>query len=175
MSTLFTITNRLPITRYVLSALLLGLFMASVASAAPKVGDTFPQLANFGLEGKLPELKGKVVLIDFFASWCEPCKASFPVMQALHKDYAAKGLVILAVNVDEKASDMADFLKKHPADFAIVRDAQHKLVSEVKIKSMPSSFLLDAQGKIVAVHAGFKGEETRKKYVSEIEGLLNAK
>ncbi|MBL9170732.1 MAG: TlpA family protein disulfide reductase [Verrucomicrobiales bacterium] len=156
-------------------SLTLTLVLAAVAGAAPKVGDPFPDLQSYGLEGALPDLKGKVVLVDFFASWCEPCKASFPVMQALHKDYAAKGLVILAVNVDEKAADMAQFLKKHTADFAVVRDAQHKLVSEIKIKAMPSSFLVDAQGKVVAVHSGFKGEETRKKYVSEIEALLNSK
>lgn len=173
MSTPFTKTNRLSLS--ILGAVVATAFLACVAMAAPKAGDMFPDLQKFGLEGTLPDLKGKVVLVDFFASWCEPCKASFPIMQALHKDYAAKGLVILAVNVDEKASDMADFLKKHPADFAIVRDAQHKLVSEIKIKSMPSSFLLDAQGKIVAAHAGFKGEETRKKYISEIESLLNSK
>lgn len=146
-----------------------------LAAAAPKVGEVFPDLAKYGLEGNLPDLKGKVVLVDFFASWCEPCKASFPVMQGLHKDYAAKGLVIVAVNVDEKSADMADFVKKHPVDFLIVRDAQQKLVADVKIKSMPSSFLLDPQGKIQAVHAGFKGEETRKKYVSEIEALLKSK
>jgi thiol-disulfide isomerase/thioredoxin len=153
-----------------LSALLLA---AVVALAGPlKQGDAFPDLSTFGLEGALPELKGKVVLVDFFASWCGPCKDSFPAMQELHRKYGGKDFVILAINLDKKKSDMDDFLKKHPADFAIVRDGANKLVAEVKIPTMPTSFLLDRTGKVHAVHRGFKGEETRKKYAEEIEALL---
>jgi thiol-disulfide isomerase/thioredoxin len=142
------------------------------AAAALKPGDPFPELSRFGLEGTLPECKGKVVLVDFFASWCGPCKDSFPVMQEFYKKYADRGFVILAVNVDKKKEDMDGFLKKHAVDFPIVRDSANKLVSEVKIPTMPSSFLLDREGKVVAVHRGFKGEETRKQYAEEIEALL---
>jgi len=154
---------------------LLAALQASAALSAPaalKPGDPFPALGRFGLEGTLPECKGKVVLVDFFASWCGPCKDSFPVMQEFHKQYADRGLVILAVNVDKKKEDMDGFLKKHPVDFCIVRDAANKLVSEVKIPTMPTSFLLDREGKVAAVHRGFKGEETRKQYAEEIEALL---
>jgi len=140
-----------------------------------KVGDTFPDLTTFGLEGKLPaELKGKVVLLDFWASWCGPCKESFPVMEELHKKYADKGLVILAVNVDETAAAMKDFLKEHPATFAIVHDATKKLVGTANISSMPSSFVLGTDGKVVAVHKGFHGKDTVKEYETEIEKLLSA-
>jgi cytochrome c biogenesis protein CcmG, thiol:disulfide interchange protein DsbE len=173
MNTLCNKTNRF------LKPIVYGAFIVCLGigliQAAPKVGEAFPDLQKFTLEGTLPDLKGKVVLVDFFASWCEPCKASFPVMQRLHQEYSSKGLVVIGINVDEKASDMAGFLKKYPVDFPILRDAHQKLVSDVKIKTMPSSFLLDAQGKIHATHAGFKGEETRKKYVSEIEALLGSK
>jgi thiol-disulfide isomerase/thioredoxin len=144
-----------------------------LATAAPlKEGDAFPNLAQCGLEGTLPDLSGKVVLVDFFASWCEPCKESFPVMEGLHQKYSSKGLVIVAVNLDKKKEDMEGFLKKHPASFTIVRDASNKLVGQVKIPTMPSSFLLDRGGKVHAFHHGFKGEETRNKYTEEIEALL---
>ena len=141
--------------------------------AAPlKEGDVFPDLTQCGLEGSLPDLKGKVVLVDFFASWCEPCKESFPAMEALYQKYGSQGLVIVAVNLDKKRQDMEDFLKEHAASFTIVRDASNKLVGRVKIPTMPSSFLLDRDGRVHAFHRGFKGAETRTEYAREIESLL---
>jgi len=126
-------------------ALALG-FIASPAPGADKgikVGDSFPELSSFALEGKLPDtLKGKVVLVDFWASWCGPCKESFPVMEELQTRFGKKGLVVLAVNLDEESQTMNTFLKKHPVTFTVVRDAGKKLVATVNIKSMPSSFVL---------------------------------
>jgi len=153
-----------------LAALLVTLQLANAAGL--KEGDPFPDLASFGLEGTVPDLKGKVVLIDFFASWCGPCKESFPAMEDIYKKYAGKGLVVLAINLDKKKEDMDGFLKNHPASFPIVRDASNKLVSAVKIPTMPSSFLLDRSGKVHSAHRGFKGSETTKKYAEEIEALL---
>lgn len=153
-----------------LLALLLTTLMA--AAAPLKTGDAFPDLNKFKLEGTLSDTKGKIVLVDFFASWCGPCKESFPAMQELHKKFAGKDFLIIAINLDQKKADMDEFLKKHPADFAIVRDAANALVSAVKIPTMPTSFLLGRDGRVVSVHRGFKGEETRKKYLEEIEALL---
>ena len=139
-----------------------------------KVGDPFPDLSSFNLEGKLPgDLKGKIVLVDFWASWCGPCKESFPVMEDLQQRYGSKGLVIVAVNVDEDAAAMQDFLKEHKASFTIVRDASKKLVGTVNISSMPSSFILGADGKVAVVHKGFHGKQTSLEYVKEVEGLLS--
>lgn len=153
-----------------LSVLLLTLNLASAGTL--KEGDTFPDLASYSLEGTLPDFKGKVVLVDFFASWCGPCKESFPAMEQLYQKYSDKGLVVIAVNVDRKKSDMEDFLKSNKVSFPVVRDAANKLVSTVKIPTMPSSFLLDRSGKIHALHRGFKGRETAEKYAAEIEALL---
>ena len=141
-------------------------------AAPPKEGDPFPDLTKFGLEGALPDTAGKVVIVDFFASWCEPCKESFPAMEELKQKYGDKGLVIIAINVDKKKSDMEDFVKKHPVTFTIVRDASNKLVNEVKIPTMPSSFVLDKSGRVHSFHRGYKGVETKKKYAEEIEALL---
>src|SRR5664279_662113 len=101
----------------------LGLAWGNSAFAGIKTGDNFPDLAGFKLEGKLPDsLKGKVVIVDFWASWCGPCKDSFPVMNDLQKKYADKGLVIIGINEDEEKSDMQDFLKDNAATFVVVRD-----------------------------------------------------
>lgn len=137
------------------------------------VGDTFPDLGSFGLEGKLPgDLKGRVVLVDFWASWCGPCKDSFPAMDELQKKYGAQGLVVLAVSVDQDAEAMKDFLKEHPASFPIVHDAKKKLVSRVNISSMPASIVIGRDGKVVAIHKGFHGKETVSQYHHEFDGLL---
>ena len=154
-----------------LATLLAGTYLT--VQAALKVGDGFPDLATFKLEGKLPDsLKGKVVIVDFWASWCGPCKDSFPVMNELQKKYGDQGLVIIAVNVDEVASDMQDFLKENKAAFVVVRDAKQKLVEIAGIPTMPGSFIIDETGKVRFAHSGFHGDETRKQYEQEIESLL---
>ena len=142
-------------------------------AAGIKTGDAFPELGAFKLEGKLPDsTKGKIVMVDFWASWCEPCKQSFPAMEELHKRYSDRGLLIIAVNVDENRPDMEAFLKKNAATFTVVRDANQKLVEKAGIATMPSSFLIDRDGKVRFAHTGFRGAETKKKYEEEIESLL---
>jgi len=112
------------------------------------------------------------VMLDFWASWCDPCKESFPLMDQLQKKYGPQGLVVIAVNVDEKRADMEAFLKKNAASFTVVRDAGQKLVDKAGIGTMPTSFLIGRDGKVRHVHTGFKGDETKMKYEQEIEALL---
>jgi thiol-disulfide isomerase/thioredoxin len=135
-------------------------------------GAPLPELSRFKLEGDVPDLRGKVVLLDFWASWCGPCKQSFPVMQELHQHYAGRGLVIVAVSVDEDRAAMAAFLKKNPVSFAIVRDAAQKLVADADVQALPTAFLIDRRGNIRFMHRGFRGDVTRKQYREEIELLL---
>ena len=141
-----------------------------------KVGDAMPDLTAYKLEGDLPKAtKDKVVLLDFWASWCGPCEESFPAMVDLLKKYGSQGLVIVAVNVDEKKADMDGFLKSHAATFIVVRDAKQKLVEKTGISTMPSSFLIGKDGKVAYSHSGFHGSKTVKQYEHEIETLLSAK
>jgi cytochrome c biogenesis protein CcmG/thiol:disulfide interchange protein DsbE len=159
--------------RTCLWTLLIGLNMTLAASADIKVGDPLPDLTSYQLEGKLPELaKDKVILLDFWASWCGPCAESFPIMEELNKKYGSQGLVIIAVNEDEKKGNMDNFLKKHNVTFSVVRDARQKLVEKAGIPTMPSSILIDRHGRVVFAHSGFHGSETKKQYEREIESLL---
>jgi thiol-disulfide isomerase/thioredoxin len=137
-----------------------------------KVGDSFPDVSSGQLQGKAPALSGKIVLVDFWASWCGPCKKSFPAMNALQKKYADKGLVIVAINVDDQSANMDSFLKKTPANFAVLWDSHQTFVNKVDVHTMPTSFLLDKDGKVRFVHSGFLGAETERQYEAEIESLL---
>jgi cytochrome c biogenesis protein CcmG, thiol:disulfide interchange protein DsbE len=108
-----------------------------------------------GGEFRLDAYRGKVVYLDFWASWCGPCKQSFPFMNSLQSRYADKGLVIVAVNVDTAREDAQRFLTQVPADFKIAYDPKGEVAKEYAIKGMPSSFLIGRDGKVLSAHTGF--------------------
>lgn len=149
------------------------------ARAEVKVGAPFPALASAGLVplsgGTLPDTTGKVVLVDFWASWCAPCKASFPMIAKLHQDLAGRGLVIAAVGIDEKPALAAAFIKKLAPPFLTLHDKQQKLVQQVVVPTMPTSYLIGRDGRVRFVHEGFHGDATDRELRKEIETLLAEK
>ena len=147
--------------------------MASPLYAASgwREGDALPDLKQFGLTGSLPSLKGKVVYLDFWASWCGPCKASFPVLNGWHQELSSKGLVLLGVNVDEDDATMNTFLKKTAVSFPSVRDAAQSLVAAANVSTMPTSFIIDRQGIIRHVHNGFHKKDATS-VLAQIQALL---
>ena len=152
---------------------LLALIVA--AQAEVKVGQPFPPLAGYNLEGTLPALEGRVVLVDFWATWCAPCKASFPAYSDLQRELAGRGFVLLAVSVDKTKGPYDDFLKRFAPAFPTVRDGAQKLVAEVKVPTMPTSYLIDRKGVLREVHSCFRGAETVKNLREEIIKLLEEK
>ena len=152
---------------------------ATLARADIKVGDTFPALAPNGVvsltAADLPATSGQVVLVDFWASWCAPCKASFPAMAKIHADLAPRGLIIAAVSIDEKPALAVAFVKKLAPPFATLHDREQKLVRQVVVPTMPTSYLIDRTGKVRFVHEGFHGDATDKQVRQEIEQLLAEK
>lgn len=122
---------------------------------------------------KLSANKGKLVYLDFWASWCGPCKKAFPVLTELQKKYADQGFTVVGISIDEDKSDMDKFLKKNPVPFPILRDAEGKKLGEkVDIQGVPTSFLVGPDGKILSVHSGFEGDKSRTAYIAEIEAAL---
>ncbi len=168
----------LPLTRRA-TLVVLALIGAAWARAEVKVGDTFPALAAAGVApltgGGLPALAGQVVLVDFWASWCAPCKASFPMMAKLHRDFASRGFVIAAVGIDEKAAAASAFAKKLAPPFPALHDREMKLVKEVVVPTMPTSYLLDRNGRVRFRHEGFHDDATERELRREIESLLAEK
>lgn len=138
----------------------------------PEVGrnaSTFSLAAING--GKTGVEKGKVTIVDFWATWCEPCKKSFPKYQELYVKYKASGLEIVAVSVDDEKKDIPDFIKTYGAKFPVGWDEGHKIAECYKPPSMPSAFVIDKNGTIKHVHNGYHdGEE--KELEKEIKSLL---
>lgn len=157
------------------------LLFLSVPAHAKKIksGDSFPleQIAKLKTlsDAKNPgALSGKVVLVDFWASWCGPCKEALPSYDKLYKKHEKNGFVVIGVNVDDEISDGQEFLKEHRVSFSHVFDEGKRIVAEVGVESMPTSFLIDKKGKIRRVHLGFRaGDEV--KLEKEIMILLKAK
>jgi thiol-disulfide isomerase/thioredoxin len=158
-----------------LTALAWLLTLAASARAEVKVGQPFPNLANYGLEGTLPAREGQVVLVDFWATWCAPCKASFPAYSELQRELASRGFILLAVSIDKTAGPYDEFLKRFAPAFPTVRDGAQKLVAEVRVPAMPTSYLIDRKGVLRAVHSGFHGAETVRSLREEIIRLLEEK
>jgi thiol-disulfide isomerase/thioredoxin len=108
------------------------------------------------LNNLLPSLKGKVVLLDFWASWCGPCRQSFPWMNDLEQRYGKDGLVIVAVNMDQDRELAQQFLAQVPAKFRIAYDPKGDLATQLDVSTMPSSFVIDRHGQIRERHKGFR-------------------
>lgn len=160
------------ITVPVLSLLISFACSALHAADLPAVGDTFPTPKASDLEGNFPLTEGKILLVDFWASWCGPCRLAFPELEKIHKDYNEKGLLLVGVSVDDRAADMQKFLKRQPVSFSIVRDAKKSLVSHMQVKAMPTTYLVDASGTIRYIHSGYHGQESADALRKQIDLLI---
>lgn len=134
--------------------------MCLIAAGSTAAGDAAGQdaaaaKALLDLEG----YRGKVVLVDFWASWCKPCKESFPWLNALQGKFADQGLTVIGVNLDKKQKAVDDFLKQMPAAFKVVLDPNGVLARCYDLEAMPTSFLYDRQGRLVKRTLGFQSKE----------------
>ncbi len=117
----------------------------------------------------LTALKGKVVYVDFWATWCGPCRKSFPWMNEMNDKYKKQGLEIIAISMDSKKEKVAKFLEKVPANFTIAYDPEGEVADAYKVQVMPSSYIIDRNGKLIEKHYGF-----RTKDKSDLEKALQA-
>lgn len=119
----------------------------------------------------IKQYKGDVIYLDFWASWCTPCRKSFPWMNKIQQKYADKNFKVISVNLDAEPNLAKQFLASTPANFTILYDPDGSLAEELQLKGMPSSFIINAEGKIVSAHVGFT-DNKKVKYEQEIEQLL---
>ncbi|HMV60262.1 MAG TPA: TlpA disulfide reductase family protein [Agitococcus sp.] len=119
----------------------------------------------------LDSYKGKVVYVDFWASWCGPCRESFPWMKKMQQQYGKDGLVIIAINVDQDKKLADKFLSEFKPEFNVLFDKDGKLAEDFKVSSMPSSYVLDREGKPRFKHKGFHLDK-QSQYETELNSLL---
>lgn len=152
----------------------LAAWVAASPSWAVAPGDAAPGLALPDAGGStvaLDKLRGRVVYVDFWASWCGPCKRSFPWMNEMHRKYGEQGFTIVAVNVDKRREDAAKFLAVTPGAFTIVYDPSGGAPAAWDVKGMPTSYLVDRNGRIIAVDSGFR-EESKDALEARIKAAL---
>jgi thiol-disulfide isomerase/thioredoxin len=139
-----------------------------VAFAAPQAvalepGQKAPSLEAAPLHPGAPGvaldgLKGRVVYVDFWASWCTPCRISMPVLDALARRHGARGFTVVGVNKDASVADADRFLRRVPVEFTLVRDADDGIARAFGVRAMPSGYLLDRRGVVRRVHRGFSSD-----------------
>lgn len=161
-ATLFSKRDFLGACRHLLCASLAAPLWSHAQALEP--GDAAPALDLPGTPGRvlLSSLKGKVVYLDFWASWCGPCRKSFPWMNELQRKYADQGLVVVGVNLDAKPEDAQAFLQRTPAEFRIAFDPQGETPRRFGVKGMPTSFLIQRNGQVAHKHTGFTDKTARE-------------
>lgn len=115
--------------------------------------------------------KGQVIYLDFWASWCKPCQKSFPWMNDINQRFQPQKFKVITINLDQETSAMNKFLNKIKAEFDIFHDPTGNIAENFKLEAMPTSYLINREGKVVKKHIGFYTKKT-KLYESEIMELL---
>lgn len=143
---------------------------------ALSVGGTIPSISLPELSSKAPtsleSFRGNVVLIDFWGSWCIPCKASFPQYEKFHREYGSQGFTVVGVNEDESVASAQEFLATYPVTFTILHDVGKAAAKTFNPAQMPTAFLVDREGKIAKIYEGFRESEVSQ-MKSDIERLLD--
>jgi peroxiredoxin len=156
------------------TAMALAVMTAPMAVGAPSVGASAPAFELNALDGKqlgLNELHGQVVLINFWASWCGPCRTEMPRLDALYRKYRAAGVTLVGINVEPDSADALNYLKSTPVTFPILFDSDSKVSKLYEVAGMPSTVILDRKGMVRYIHRGYKpGEEDA--YLDQIRALM---
>jgi len=131
---------------------------------ALEIGDQAPELElpGDGQTVKISKRPGKVIYLDFWASWCGPCRQSFPWMNAMQEKYKGQDFQVIGVNLDTQPEDAEKFLSKLPAKFTVAYDSKGISARSYGVKGMPTSLLIGKDGKVIYQHIGFNNESREK-------------
>ena len=168
-----SMSPRSPLRLLVPVLVVLALVGVVVPAYALGVGSRAPELGANDANGQrvtVAGLRGKVALIDFWASWCEPCKQELPVLDRLYRRHRERGLVVVGVNIDRSVDNMRRFLARTPVSFPVVHDAGQRIAGRYRPPRMPSSYLVDRRGVVRYVHEGFRAADasTIERHIEEL-------
>ncbi len=144
------------------------LFSLLVAAASP--GQPAPALEACSPRGhvSLERLRGRVVVVDFWASWCEPCRREFPMLDDLSRRYAARGLTVVGVSVDDDAANYQRFVRELHPSFSVVHDASHQIADRWGPASMPTTYVIGRDGVVVAALTGADVQQLEARVVAAL-------
>lgn len=149
--------------------LLVAVMLASGEALSVKVEQAAPAfmlggMANVkaGQKISLDDYKGKVVYLDFWASWCGPCRKSLPALNDIRNKYASRGFEVIAINVDENPDDGLKFLREYSVSYPIAYDPKGAVPAAYQLKGMPYAFLIDRKGVVRHIHEGYRDGDQDK-------------
>ncbi len=157
--------------RSALAALLVSL-PAVAANTASGPAPDFQLASRAGQPVALSQFKGQVVMINFWATWCGPCRQEMPLLEGIHKKYKPMGFTMLGVNVEPDSKAATDWLAKHsPVSFPILFDTKSQVSKLYNVNGMPNSVIIDRKGNVRMLHRGYKpGDENT--YLNQIRALV---
>ena len=158
----------------VLAAALLGTAWPAAATDGAVPAPQFSLASRAGGQVSLADLKGQVVMINFWASWCGPCRQEFPALDQIYAKYKPMGFTLVAINVESEQADAEKFLSATPASFPILFDPDNMVSGKYGVSAMPTTVLVDRQGRVRWQHRAYKpGDEA--KYIEQIRAALREK
>jgi thiol-disulfide isomerase/thioredoxin len=154
------------------TALASGRALAGEGMAPKPAADfTLPIHKGGGKAVTLSKLRGQVVMVNFWATWCAPCRQEFPLLDQMYKKYQPMGFQLLAVNVEDDKADPDTFLKQVPVSFPVLRDLKNEVSRRYNVQAMPTTVLVDRKGQLRWLHRGYKpGDENG--YLDQMRALL---
>ena len=164
-------------SRILLTALTMTLvpMLGATTTGGPlSTGAAAPAFQLESLAGKpvnLADYRGKVVLLNFWASWCGPCRKEMPILEQLFKQYQAKGVTLVGVNVEPNSDDARKWLKSTPVSFPILFDRDSAVSKLYEVQGMPNTVILDRKGRVRYIHRGYKSGEENE-YLDQIRALV---
>jgi peroxiredoxin len=147
------------------------LAVSSMVGASSALAPSFSLPSRSGDIVSLDKLRGKVVMLNFWASWCGPCRQEMPLLDQMHKRYSSLGFTMIGVNVESNTADAEKWLQQTPVSFPVLFDKENKVSKLYDVNAMPSTVFIDRKGNVRALHRGYKpGDESE--YLNEIRALL---
>lgn len=160
---------RITILAVLFSAVGYALYQNLNSSKDLKINAHAPDFTLTSIEGKkvsLKELKGKVVLVNFWGSWCDPCKREMPLIQSAYEKYKKQGFEVLAINVKESKFAVTSFLKQNQLNIPVLLNNDLKISKDYGVNKFPTNFMIDRDGKVKQI---YEGEVTK----DQLEGWIN--